>query len=254
MTENSRIIKRINWKLLPLLLIALVILLGVQWVLYERPPLPDALEALESDDFVVVTSAPWLTFTPKHITPNIGFIFYPGGRIDPQGYATLMRAIAEEGYLVIVPEMPLNMAVFRPNIADEIIAFFPDIHQWTISGHSVGGTMAAQYTNTHRENIDGLVIWASYPADNADLSSFDSPVVSIYGSLDPRVDQNSVGERKHLLPDDTDYFQIEGGDHHQFGSYEINPKDNHATISRESQQEQILQATLGLLKSLADSN
>jgi hypothetical protein len=74
----------------------------------------------------------------------------------------------------------------------------------------------------------------TYPADNADLSDLDIPVISSYGSQELRVNDESVSERKHLLPDDTRYIRIEGGDHHQFGSYEINPEDQLATTSRDS--------------------
>ena len=225
---------------------------GIKWIAFSRQPLPEAVEALQSDDLVRIIREPWLAFMPTHVSPKTGFIFYPGGRIDPEGYALLMKTIASEGYLVVVPEMPLNIAAFRPNIADEIIAYYPDISQWVIGGHSVGGTMAAQYTNAHRTTIDGLVIWASYPADNTDLSDFDRPVASIYGSHDPRVNDSSVAERHFLLPPDTRYFRIEGGDHHQFGSYEIEPEDHHATTSRVSQQEQIIQATSDILKAASN--
>jgi dienelactone hydrolase len=162
-----------------------------------------------------------------------------------------MREIASEGFLVVVPEMPINMAVFNPNIADEIIENYPEIQNWVIGGHSVGGAMAAQYTGNHPEIIDGLAIWASYPPDSTDISDLDIPVVSIYGSRELRVNDESVAERKHLLPEDTLYIRIEGGDHHQFGSYEINPKDRLATISRASQHEQIIQATLEILRDIS---
>ena len=72
-----------------LLLIAVLSLGGVLLVAGERPPLPDALEALSSDDTVTVVLQPWLTFAPTENTPTTGFIFYPGGRIDPRGYAPL---------------------------------------------------------------------------------------------------------------------------------------------------------------------
>ena len=242
--------RRIGLLVLVLLLVA-VILLGVRWITGEREPLPEALEALVSDERVEVVQEPWLTFSPTESDPDTGFIFYPGGRVDPKGYAPLLRAIAAEGYLVVVPEMPLNIAAFRPNIASEITAHFPEIKHWVIGGHSVGGTMAAQYTRDHPEIVDGLVIWASYPADNADLSRSGLPVGSIYGSLDPRVNDSSVAERRHLLPDDASYTRIGGGDHHQFGSYEIEPEDHHATITRADQQEQIIQATLSLLESVS---
>jgi predicted esterase len=241
--------KKLIGLLIILLLVVALSFLGIRWVTSERQPLPEAVEALDSDVLVQVAQEPWLVFAPAQATPDTGFIFYPGGRIDPRGYAPLMKAIAAEGYLVVVPKMPLNIAAFRPNIADEIMARYPDVSRWVIGGHSVGGTMAAQYTNTHREAIDGLVIWASYPADNADLSSSDLPVALIYGSRDPRVNDTSVSERRHLLPGGTSYVRIDGGDHHQFGSYEIEPKDHHATIDRVSQQQQIIQATLRLLDS-----
>jgi hypothetical protein len=224
---------------------------GIRWATFARPPLLEAVEALGSDDQVNVTQDPWLTFFPISDPSKTGFIFYPGGRVDPRGYASLMRVIASEGYLVVVPKMPINMAVFNPNIADEITAYYPEIHHWVIGGHSVGGTMAAQYTDKHPEIIDGLAIWASYPADSTDISDLDIPVVSIYGSRELRVNDTSVGERKHLLPEDTLYLRIEGGDHHQFGSYEINPKDHRATTSQESQHQQIIQATLEILRGIS---
>jgi pimeloyl-ACP methyl ester carboxylesterase len=235
-----------------LLLLAVATVAAIPLLTSERQPLPEAIEALTSDGWVQVEQEPWLTFVPTEGTPDIGFIFYPGGRIDPQGYAPLMKAIAAEGYLVVVPEMPLNIAAFRPSIADKVIAEHPEIDRWVIGGHSVGGAMAAQYTHTDSENIAGLAIWASYPPDKADLSSLEIPATLIYGSRETRVTDSSVAERQHLLPTDTVYVRIEGGDHHQFGSYEIDPKDHLATIGRESQQQQILQATLRLLESVSN--
>jgi len=236
-----------------LLLVGLLIFVGIPSLTSARQPLPEAIEALESDVLVEVTHEPWLTFTPTEDTPDIGFVFYPGGRVDPRGYAPLLKAIASEGYLVVVPEMPLNIAAFRPSIADRVIAAHPETNQWVIGGHSVGGAMAAQYAARHSESINGLAIWASYPPDWADLSSLAIPVTSIYGGREIGVTDSSVGARKHLLPADTVYVRIEGGDHHQFGSYEIDPKDHRANISRESQQQQIIQATLSLLESVSNT-
>jgi len=253
LTNSPKSRRRILKRLLAIFGIVLIaaILWGIQWATYARPPMPEAIEALESDDLVQITDEPWLTFSPMQSTPNTGFVFYPGGRVDPRGYSSLMREIASNGYLIVVPEMPINMAVFNSNVASEIIDYYPEINHWVIGGHSVGGAMAAQYTAKHPDVIEGLAIWASYPPNNADLSNLDIPVVSIYGSRELRVNDTSVGERKHLLPEDTCYSRIEGGDHHQFGSYEINPKDHLATISRESQHEQIIAATMPILEAVS---
>ena len=101
-----------------------------------------------------------------------------------------MRTIAEEGYLVVVPSMPINMAIFDTNAAEEIITHFPGVENWVIAGHSVGGTSAAIYTAKNPDKIDGLAIWASYPANSADLSKMDLPVYLIYGELDEGVDRS----------------------------------------------------------------
>jgi pimeloyl-ACP methyl ester carboxylesterase len=238
--------KKIFWGFI-IIVLAGALIWGVQWATYARPPLPEALEALVSDAIVEITQDPWLTFSPVKDPSSIGLVFYPGGRVDPRAYAPLLRAIAAEGYLVVVPEMPINMAVFNPNVADKIISYHPEIEHWVISGHSVGGTMAVQYTYKNPDIIKGLAIWASYPANGSDISDSGIPVLSIYGSREITVTDISVGERAHLLPEDTQYVRIEGGDHHQFGSYLIDPEDHLATISRESQQQQIIEATLGLL-------
>ena len=248
-------VKRPGWVVVTLSVIVIGALVwGIRWATYARPPLPEALAALASDERVTVSRDPWLTFTPAQVTPRTGFIFYPGGRIDPRGYASLMKAIASEGYLVVVPKMPINMAAFRPNVATKIVAAFPEVRRWAIGGHSVGGAMAAQYTHTHPERIDGLAIWASYPPGGADLSGLAIPVLSIYGSRETTVTDESVGARKHLLPADTRYVRIEGGDHHQFGAYAIEPDEHRATVDRAAQHAQILRQTLALLETVSETD
>lgn len=246
MTFNSLPKKKIFFGIIILALASLSIW-GIQWATYARPPLQEAINALESDDLVQVTQEPWLTFLPINESPSTGLIFYPGGRVDPRAYSSLVRAIAFEGYLVVIPKMPINMAVFDPDAADEIIAYYSDIDTWAIAGHSVGGVMAALYTGNNPDVIKGLALWAAYPANSTNISDQKIPVVSIYGSREVKVTNESVGERAHLLPPDTLYIVIEGGDHHQFGSYEINPKDHLATTSRGSQHQQIIEVTLAML-------
>ncbi|MCD6424675.1 MAG: alpha/beta hydrolase [Anaerolineales bacterium] len=240
--------KRIIWISISIVLAGLLIW-GVSWSTYARPPLSEAQAALESDELVTVTEEPWLTFTPAGEI-QAALIFYPGGRIDPRGYSNMMRAIAEEGYLVVVPSMPINMAIFDTNAAEEIISNYPDVDNWAIAGHSVGGTAAAMYTAKNPEKIDGLAIWASYPANSSDLSKLDLPVYLIYGELDEGVDRLAIEEKKGLLPPDTVYLEIPGGDHHQFGTYLTEPGDDRSTTPRTVQQAIIIQGTLDLLKTI----
>ena len=52
----------------------------------------------------------WLVFNPG--TPNgSGLVFYPGGLVDAAAYAPLAQALADRGTLVVIPPMPLELAV-----------------------------------------------------------------------------------------------------------------------------------------------
>ena len=78
------------------------------------------------------------------------------------------------------------------------------------------------------------------------------PVMLIYGSRDPRINEDNVDRRQHLLPTDAHYVRIDGGDHHQFGSYEIKPQEHHASIDRADQQRQVIEQTLDLIATVSE--
>lgn len=245
-------IKKYWWLILLSVLLILMAGVGgfVYWASDASSPMPEALAALESDDLVTVETEPWLIFTPTANTPTTGFIFYPGGKVDHRSYAPQARAIAEAGYLVVIPEMPLNLAVFNANAAADIIAAFPDIENWAIGGHSLGGAMAAQFAYNNPEAVDGLVLWASFPAGSNDLSGLDIAVTSIYGSNDGVATPEQVLAGEPLLPPSTIWVEIEGGNHAQFGWYGPQEGDNPATISRKEQQAQTVAATVALLETI----
>ena len=220
------------------------------WAYTPLGPMPEALAALTSDDQVQVETDPWLTFRPTGSQPDTGFIFYPGGRVDYRAYAPAARQIAARGYLVVIVPMPLNLAVFNPGAASAVIAANPQIQRWAIGGHSLGGAMAANFAKTHLGAVQALVLWASYPAASDDLSASPLKVASISGSLDGLSTIEKVNASRPLLPTSTTWVQIAGGNHAQFGWYGDQAGDNPASISRESQQEQVVIASVRLLETL----
>ena len=136
------------------------------------------------------------------------------------------------------------------NHAQEVIAAYPGVQHWGIGGHSLGGVMAAHFAYQNPDAVQGLVLWAAYPASGDDLSGQALQVVSIIGDRDGLGTEQGVKTARHLLPETTKYIVIEGGNHAQFGWYGEQPGDLPATITREDQQAQILQATLDLLSSI----
>jgi dienelactone hydrolase len=209
--------------------------------------MPEALASLESDQEVRVSSGEWYTFEPTTQTPTSGLILYPGGRVDPRAYAAVARGIAAEGNLVVIVPMPLNLAFFGTEKASDVIAAHPEIEHWVIGGHSLGGAFAAEYVAGRPDMVDGLVLWAAYPADNNDLSRFDGTVFSIYGTLDGVATEDEVVSALRRLPPQTRWIPIDGGNHAQFGAYGQQSGDSEPGITRAEQQAQIVSATAGAL-------
>lgn len=110
--------------------------------------------------------------------------------------------------------------------------------------------MAANFTAANPGVLDGLVLWASYPAESDDLRQSGLKVSSIYGSLDGLATGEKIDASRALLPTDTTWVEILGGNHAQFGSYGAQAGDNPATISPEEQRQQIVKASVDLLSIL----
>lgn len=240
-----RIFKRI---LLGLLIVLAIAVAGfVIWALNPLEATPEALAALESDARVTVTQGDeYVTFMPAGTAPTRAFVFYPGGHVDHRAYAAPLRKLAEQGYLAILLPVRLNLAFFDVNAADRAIPDFPEIQEWAVGGHSLGGVAASLYAKNNAD-LDGMVYWASYPSDDS-LKDSKMAFTSIYGTLDMGLD--SIESSISLLPAGTQFVVIEGGNHSQFGNYGLQPGDRPATITWQEQQAQAVDATARLLESL----
>jgi hypothetical protein len=243
--------RRRNKIILGSLLIVTVVLVGfVVWAETPLGPMAEAYEALQNDSAVTVSVGNWLIFSPRSSNASKGFIIYPGGRVDYRAYAPAAHAIAAEGYLCVIVAMPLNLAVFGVNIASEVITSYPQISSWAIGGHSLGGTMAAQFAYDNPSKIQGLVLWAAYPASGTNLTKQTLLVTTIHGTNDGLVTSTQIDSSLYLLPANTVRVEIAGGNHAQFGWYGEQSGDNAAMIARTSQQSQIINATVELLRKI----
>jgi pimeloyl-ACP methyl ester carboxylesterase len=158
---------------------------------------------------------------------RVGFIFYPGGKVEAYSYAPLMNALAERGITAVLCEMPFNLAVFDINAADRAISSLPEVEEWYIGGHSLGGSMAAIYLASHKEKLSGIVLLGSYSIDNLT----DCPTLSVYGSEDGVMNREKYENNRSNLPDDMREVVIEGGNHAYFGMYGEQKGDGRASIS-----------------------
>ncbi len=157
---------------------------------------------------------------------DTALIFYPGGKVEADAYLPILKKISQRcGVTCILVEMPFNLAVLAANAADDVYRQFPEIRNWYIGGHSLGGAMASNYAASYPDKIKGLIllgayIYGDYPVENT---------LTVYGEFN-----TDVAEKINYTEN---VVVIKGGNHAQFGNYGKQKGDTDATISSEEQQD-----------------
>ena len=143
----------------------------------------------------------------------------------------LMIALANRGILSVIVEMPCNLAVFDVNAADGIKDGFPEIENWYIGGHSLGGAMAAKYLYKNIDKLDGIVLLASYSTELLEGTR----AFTLYGTEDKVMNQEKLRQYIVNLPVEADETLINGGNHAYFGMYGEQRGDGDAWITATEQ-------------------
>jgi hypothetical protein len=228
-----------------------IVIIGVLGVLVwaktgTYPARAVALSTLESTDRVTITQDNYIAFTPAEKTET-GLIFYPGGLVEPTAYAPILRKIAEEGVLVVITPMPLNLAILDTGAANAVIDDYPHISTWILAGHSLGGASAAIFAENNPTRIDAIAFWDSYPPDSADLSDNAISALSVFGTTNDSPNTDNLNDKRHLLPANTVFVGIEGASHAQFGDYGPQKGDVVASISLAEQHEKVAEIMLDFI-------
>ncbi|GCE25521.1 thioesterase [Dictyobacter alpinus] len=231
----------------------ILIVLALAYLLYYFKPLPatePALAAMHSSTGVTVsTDSNTITFQPAK-QATTGYIFYPGALVDPDAYAYYMHNLAEHQIATFIVKMPFGFALFDNERAASIIAAHPEIKHWVLGGHSLGGVSASIFTAEHANQVQGLVLYASYPASNISQQLPHTRVLSISGSQDGLATPAKIKVNKPLLPANTQYVVIQGSIHSYFGEYGHQSGDGDPKISRDDARTQILNHTLSFLQQI----
>ena len=212
-----------------LILAAFFIYVGIYYEADEEAI--SAFAPMDAVDTEVLDGA--IAFKPRDTEVRAGLIFYPGGKVESEAYRPLMAALAEQGILSILIDMPFNLAVLDVNAADGYAALFPGVSRWFIGGHSLGGSMAASYLAKHTSEFEGLILLGSYTT--ADLSQTGLSALSLYGSEDRVMNREKYEKNKMHLPPDFTEQVIEGGCHAYFGMYGAQSGDGTPTLRAEEQ-------------------
>ena len=217
--------------IVPLTVVSIVIaaVLGfLSWTAFYYHADATAVSFAQNDSTLINEGS--LTILPEEDS-STAVIFYPGAKVEAIAYLPILEQIREEAHVTcILVHMPLNLAFFNVNAADQIIEDFPDIKAWYLAGHSLGGAMASSYAAKHQDKLQGLIlmgayIYGDYPAEKA---------LTIYGSLNTQVEAK-INYTENVV-------RIEGGNHAQFGNYGKQKGDADAVISAAQQQKEAVEA------------
>lgn len=162
-------------------------------------------------------------------------IFYPGALVEATAYLPILDQLRANGIMCVLVEMPYNMAIFNVKAAGDIFQYYPDITNWYMSGHSMGGGMASSYAYDIQDKIQGLIlmgayVYGDYPPEKS---------LTIYGTFNSNLEK-SINYTENIVV-------IEGGNHAQFGNYGEQDGDPPATISAQEQQDITVTAILDFI-------
>jgi hypothetical protein len=225
-------------KITLIFILSLVIILSAVFLIYVSDYYHAdnvAVTAMENDN--TITKDGSLTILSPSTPSDTGLIFYPGGKVEDIAYIEMLEKLRQKGITCVLVKMPFNLAVFDGNAANKVYGKLPQIKNWYIGGHSLGGAMASKYASKHQDNLKGLILLGSYIY--GDISPADA--LTVYGSLDGVLDKSKVDYTENVVV-------INGGNHAQFGNYGLQKGDGTATISSEQQQNEAAGKILEFVK------
>jgi len=221
-------VRRQGTRLVGWLVVFLVVALTLAVVFLGTPfDSPGSVDRVAADDGVTLeeTNGGYV-LEPTHGDSEAGLVFYPGARVAPDAYLESLAPLAGEANVtVVVPRMPLNLAVvdyglaqtgLRADAASRVMAAH-DVERWYVGGHSLGGAMACWYADDNADALSGLVLYGSYC--DRDISEHGLAALSVAGVQDTVVDRQAYERGLGLLPAGATVVELDGINHTQFGSY-----------------------------------
>lgn len=213
-------------KIIIIIILSIIVVLTAGFFIYVSDYYradQSAVAVLKSDTKIIVDGK--YTIIPSKTESDTALIFYPGAKVEDIAYLPILEKLSQKGINCILVKMPFNMAIFDTNAADGAFEKLPNIKNWYIGGHSMGGAMASDYASKHKDKVQGLILLGAYIYGDYSATN----TLTIYGSFNTSV-EDKVNYTENVI-------KIEGGNHAQFGNYGKQKDDHDATITTDQQQD-----------------
>lgn len=203
---------------------------------------PGPLSEVADDPAVTLTDLPEaIVLRPADGASAKGFVFIPGAKVEADAYVSNLSGIVEQdGITVVITKPTLHLALLDLRPLSTFTDLAPDVAQWVVGGHSLGGVKACLLADDPK--VSGLVLFGSYCAN--DLSQTSLPVLSIGGSQDALSTPTKIEEASTNVPATAEFVQVDGANHARFGDYGVQSGDGTATIASDAMRD-VLTENLG---------
>lgn len=188
-----------------------------------------------------------IIFIPN-VAKDIAILFYPENLVNAESYAPLCFKLAEEGYGVVLIKPFLNISFFSIFKTKKILNKEEKINKWIIVGHGSGAKVGSYIVRKFPQKIKGIVFLASYPI--FDISEYNVKSLVIYAEFDSIVSYDKIMKKFENFPKNTEFLKISGGNHSQFGYFGGIFGDGESLITKEQQQEIIIEKIRVFLNSI----
>ena len=76
----------------------------------------------------------WREYSFGEKDAKVGVIFYQGAKVEAEAYSYLGEALAKDGHFVVMPKLPLNLAILGINEVDSVIEQYPEVQNGMLQG------------------------------------------------------------------------------------------------------------------------
>ncbi len=224
--------------------LAIITVLFLTLFVYSRNPyqpldeMSIQIALIENDSVTVSRDFDEIRYTVENPMKHI--LFMPGGLVEPESYEFLAYNLALEGYNVTIFKPFFDLAILTPNYA---LRFLDEDFDNIVIGHSLGGVVGS-ILSSGEDLVSTVIFLGSYPIK--DLT--DKNVLLITAEHDDGMDPESFEDSLQYTNDLVEIYDIDGGNHAQFGWYGPQKGDGEATISTLSQQLIVIQAIIPYLQ------
>lgn len=158
-----------------------------------------------------------------------GVVLIQGGRVDVARYHWLARALAQRGYVVALPEHPLDLAIFEvdnASVARDLLTFPPegsllqnlvDRNRVAVAGHSLGGVVAVKSVLSGGYAAVALLASHPDPSDGQVFTRSGYPTLLLAGERDCKATPAEIESASSgNVPRDNALVTVAGLSHDQF--------------------------------------